>query len=414
MTPRIVYLATADARGHLMRAQLLVHALRQAGARVEVLTTSSAGQCFLAGFGIEAEILSHRYAVQFDKRQNMLRAATNRNIAGYMFHPARMLPDILRLQHKLRSADLLINDSFHPAVLCMGALPPWRRKVLHVYGGSLRQAVLTNFDGVKPSLFSRLFKQVVDWQIEAARARFEHDFAYEVGESDSLAHCRLPTPVALARLLPVAGSGGAAIYLNPHFRDVSLADALCAGVADAGLASHRVGEGFAGRSGWLGVDSDWASRAAHAQVIVSAPGMAALSIAMVYRRPIVLVLTDQPEQASNARRATQLRIPHRIVIWRGDPADFRLQVTEAVSALTVAEEAGAAVRAGRIQAQARLDAWTHRLLALCAGQVRSKGHPGHDEYHVQESPPFGRRHEPSTGFAGIDGNDVGTGHFHGD
>ena len=32
MMPRIVYLATADARGHLMRAQLLVHALRAAGA----------------------------------------------------------------------------------------------------------------------------------------------------------------------------------------------------------------------------------------------------------------------------------------------------------------------------------------------------------------------------------------------
>lgn len=76
MMPRIVYLATADARGHLMRAQLLVHALRRAGAEVDVLTTSDAGQRFLAGFGIEAAILSRHYAVQFDTRQNMLRRAT--------------------------------------------------------------------------------------------------------------------------------------------------------------------------------------------------------------------------------------------------------------------------------------------------------------------------------------------------
>lgn len=104
-------------------------------------------------------------------------------------------------------------------------------------------------------------------------------------------------------------------------------------------------------------------------MIVSAPGMAALSIALVYGRPIVLVLTDQPEQASNARRAAQLSIPHRVVVWRGDAANFRHQVEQAVNALTDAGtgtgHALPAVAAGRQQAQARIDAWTHGLLALC-------------------------------------------------
>lgn len=72
MTPYIVYLATADARGHLMRAKLLVHALRTTSVQVDVLT-SDAGQAFLAAFGIDAAVLPRHYAVQFDERHNMLR-----------------------------------------------------------------------------------------------------------------------------------------------------------------------------------------------------------------------------------------------------------------------------------------------------------------------------------------------------
>ena len=369
MTARIVYLATADARGHLMRAQLLVHALRQSGAQVDVLTTSHAGQYFLMGFGIEAGILSRDYAMQFDTRQNMLRNASNRNVACYMAHPAKMLRDILRLRRALRASDLLVNDSFHPAALVMGMLPFWHRKVVHVYGGSLREAVLSNFDGVKPGYLGRIFRQIVGWQIDAARARFEHDFAYDLANIADGHDCRLPTPVAIAGRLPDAAPTGAAIYLNPHFRDTLLADSLCAGIADAGLAAHLVGEGYASSRGWLAVDPVWATHAAHADVIVSAPGMAALSIALVYRRPIVLVLTEQPEQATNAKRAMQLRIPHRTVIWRGDALDFRHQIGQAVTALMGSAPTPATVSSGRAQAQARVDAWTGRLLALCAARA---------------------------------------------
>lgn len=84
MMPRIVYLATADARGHLMRAQLLVHALRAAGAGRRA-DDVRCGQAFLAAFDIDAAVLSRHYAVQFDERQNMLRDATDRNVAHYVF-----------------------------------------------------------------------------------------------------------------------------------------------------------------------------------------------------------------------------------------------------------------------------------------------------------------------------------------
>ncbi|MBU6959594.1 hypothetical protein KRR23_17875 [Pseudomonas sp. CVAP len=364
MSSRILYLATADARGHLMRAQLLVHALREAGAQVEVLTTSEQGQRFLQHFGIEAELLSQHYAVQFDSEQNMLRQATNRNVAHYLFRPGRMLRDIIRLGRRLRSADLVINDSFHPALLYMGMLPGWRRKIVHVYGASLKVALLNNFEGMSPRWFGRLFGWIVGRQIDAARARIEHDFAYEVDDAKAPMLYRLPTPVALAAELPGQAAAGAAVYLNPHFSEPSLADALSAGLGDAGLGAHLVGEGYGGCSDWLGVDPLWASRAAQAQLIVSAPGMAALSIARVYQRPIILVLSDQPEQATNAARAAQLQLLHRVVTWRGDAGDFQRQVAQAAVQLTAAAAPEPTGAPGRERAQARIDAWVSCLLNL--------------------------------------------------
>ncbi|CAB3967367.1 MULTISPECIES: hypothetical protein [Burkholderia] len=366
MMPRIVYLATADARGHLMRAQLLVHALRAAGAAVDVLTTSDAGQAFLAAFGVDSAVLSRHYAVQFDERQNMLRDATDRNVAHYVFRPTRMLRDIARLRAIVRDADLVINDSFHPALLFMGAMPGWRRRVVHVYGGSLRRALTANFDVRLPRVLARAFARIVDWQIDSARCCIEHDFAYDAADDaqQSHLHCRLPTPVPVVAERPASEPAAAAVYLNPHFRDIALADALSAGMRDAGLASHRVGEGYAGHDGWTGVDADWATRAAHAPLIVSAPGMAALSIARVYRRPILLVQSDQPEQASNAARAARLHLVHRVVTWRGDAVAFRREVGQAAAELMRHPGTQAGTIAGREHARARVEAWTSRLLAL--------------------------------------------------
>lgn len=366
MSLRIIYLATADARGHLMRAQLLVHALRNTGAQVTVLTTSVQGQYFLQQFGIEAQILSEHYAVQFDNQQNMLRKATNRNVASYLFHPGRMLRDIWQLQRQLKNADMVINDSFHPALIYMGMLPVWRHKVVHIYGTSLKVALINNFEGMWLRPFARLFGWIVSRQLERALACIEHDFACEIDDSHAPARYRLPTPVAL----PISPSSqikdDAAVYLNPHFSDPALANALAAGLADARIGAHLVGEGYAGLSGWHAIDPLWASRAAGAPLIVSAPGMAALSLALVYQKPIILILCDQPEQTANAARASQLQLRHRIVIWRDDAADFQRQVSEAARQLCAAPVRDIDASAGGERAQARIDAWVNRLLALKA------------------------------------------------
>jgi hypothetical protein len=368
MPPRILYLATADARGHLMRAQLLTHALRAAGAQVQVLTTSDEGARFLAGFGIDAPVLSRHYAVQFDAQQNMLRRETDRNVAHYMFRPERMLRDVWRLRAQFRGADLVVNDSFHPALLLMGWLPFWRRKVVHVYGASLRRALETNFKGRMPGAVARLFGGIVAWQIDRSRARIEHDFAFGEPQHDGRGRHRLATPVAVVDAVDRGNAARpvAAVYLNPHFEDPALADGLEQGLADAGVPAHLVGEGYAHRTHWHARDEHWIEAAAHSAFIVSAPGMAALSIAAVYRRPILLLLTDQPEQAINAGRAAQLGLAHRVVVWRGDAPKFARAVAAAAGELQALPESAANSADGRQGAIDRLQPWVQLLSSLAA------------------------------------------------
>ncbi|UUY07918.1 hypothetical protein LRS11_19230 [Pseudomonas sp. J452] len=363
MTARILYLATADARGHLMRAQLLTHALRAKGADVTVLTTSDEGVAFLAEFGIAAEVLSRHYAVQFDEQQNMQRAATDRTVARYLFDPRQMLRDIWRLRRYLARVDLLVNDSFHPALLVMGCLPGWRRKIVHVYGASLRQALQSNFHGRLPAWLARAFAAAIAFELGRARARLQHDFAYLDASETAPGSFNLPTPVALAERPAGLPASCVALYLNPHFRDPALAAGLEKGLAQAGLASLRVGEGYAGRAGWLARDPRWIDAAAHSALIISAPGMAALSVAQVYRRPILLLVSDQPEQLSNARRAAELGLCHEVLVWRGDVAHFAEQLAAASRRLTAAS-ADEAPGAGQVHAQRRLDLWVDCLLGL--------------------------------------------------
>lgn len=364
---RILYLATADARGHLMRAQLLTHALRANGHTVHVITTSDEGIRFLAGFDIEASLLSRHYAVQFDRHQNMLRKETDANVAAYLFRPTRMLRDILHLRPLLRKADLMINDSFHPAALCMGCMPFWRRKVVHVYGASLRHALETNFHGRLPGWVSGFFRRIVALQINRSHARLEHDFSFTDAVLDTNNTYRLPTPVAIAR--PTAdtqqsGARRAAVYLNPHFRDTQLAESLELGLKTSGVQGYLVGEGYAGRTGWVAHSPDWADRAAASDVIISAPGMAALSIALVYERPIILIVTDQPEQQINAARASELGVKHRTVVWQEDRETFSNAMDKACRELLDGVAAAESVPAGRATAEARLATWVSIFTAI--------------------------------------------------
>lgn len=343
-------MATADARGHLMREQLLYHALRARGAEVSVLTTSDAGREFLAQFGVPSEVLSRHYAVLFDKRQKMRTWATDLRIATYFFLPWHMLRDIRRLSQRLSGADLVVNDSFHPALLVMGGLHPWRRRTVHVYGWSLRESLQHNFMGRMLGPWAHFFHWWVGFGLSRARGRLVHDFAFPVPErvDSSLPEHQLPTPLALLESgLADQPARKAAVYLNPHFTDPALAEALETGLREAlrQSAGERysdggaqvpeediflLGEGYAGRQGWQPYATDWMEIAARSEVLVSAPGMAALAAARAMDKPIILIVTAQPEQQRNALRAASLGLRHRVVPW--DESTSRDQFRKSLSA----------------------------------------------------------------------------------
>lgn len=391
-------MATADARGHLMRGQLLYHALRARGADVTVLTTSDEGRDFLDQFDVPSVVLSRHYAVLFDKRQKMRIWATDLRIATYFFLPWHMLRDIWRLSRQIARVDLVVNDSFHPALLVMGGLNPWRRRTVHVYGWSLRESLQQNFMGRMLGPWAHFFHWWVGFGLSRARGRLVHDFAFPVPErvDSALPEHQLPTPLALID----AGRAEqptrkVAVYLNPHFSDLALAEALEAGLHDAMVISpdehHRgngvefedggvffLGEGYAGRPGWRPYATDWLEIAAGAEALVSAPGMAALSTAHALDKPIILIVTAQPEQQRNALRAASLGLRHRVVRWDESTTTdhFRKSFSEAYRELILENTDYLNRRTGAFDPAAalkeRLNVWADLLMAWAAGNKPRK------------------------------------------
>jgi len=387
--PSILLLATADARGHLMRGQLLYHSLRARGADVTVLTTSDPGRQFLAEFGVPAEVLSRHYRVLFDKRQKMRTWATDLRVASYLFLPWNMLWDGCRLTLRFIVVDLIVSDSFHPALLVMGGLYPWRKRSVHVYGWSLRESLEQNFVGRLWKPCAYFFRWWVRFGLSRARGRIVHDFAFPVPErvDSSLPEHQLPTPLALIN----GGLGKhparkVAVYLNPHFSDPALAQALETGLQeviapspdvqyrDNGEESEKggiyfLGEGYAGRPGWSPYATDWIEIAAGAELLVSAPGMAALSTAHALDKPILLIVTAQPEQQRNALRAESLGLRHRVVRWdESTTADhFRKSLSEAYRELILENNDYLKRRTGAFDPaaalQKRLNVWADLLMS---------------------------------------------------
>ena len=99
---RVVWLAVAEGRGHLMRAQLAARLLAPEGVDVDVVTTSDAGVAFAAEFGLRSTIISDSYRLIYDGRQNLARMRTRAMALGYLLAPTRCLRD-LALARRLRA-----------------------------------------------------------------------------------------------------------------------------------------------------------------------------------------------------------------------------------------------------------------------------------------------------------------------
>jgi hypothetical protein len=306
---RILYIATADARGHLMRCQILVKELRNNGFIVDVLTTSKAGSEFLAAFDIEAKVFSSNYYIEFDDAHNINETKTDLRVLRYQLLPHGLMKDLFLLSRKLSKYDLVINDSFQPAALFLPVINrSARSKLVNVFGDTLQESVIHHLDKRSPKFLAGLYRKLIKRQIKLSHARLIHAFHHQdrtLGGSEG--EINLPTPLDL---LPIAESPKqgktAVIYLNPHFSCSEKALAMQQTLTDQGYAVHAVGEGVASLPNWEKYDIHLNSRVATCDLFVAGTGMAAAHLAYLFQVPFVAIDTDQPEQKRNLKHLKQL------------------------------------------------------------------------------------------------------------
>lgn len=313
----ILYLATADARGHLMRCQLLSHQLQSAGHQVTVLTTSQAGIDFLAHFKIKATIFTTFYYVEFDSQQNMKALATDWRIIRYFFLPWHMLTDIIRLkkQQKKQRFDLIINDSLHPALISAPFFGI--RNIVHIHGETLLKALHNNFKDRLPNWLANGFGKAVSYFLSKAKTQLLHN--QHISHPKKLKQgWLLPNPVQIPNrnatdtyrcygfniTKPLA-----LIYLNPHFQDDIFIEKLEQLLFNSNWQFVGISEYYSYRPHWQPYSNDFANLTYTADLLISAAGMAALRLAKVNSCPLLTLATAQPEQQYNLQHL-QHNAPH--------------------------------------------------------------------------------------------------------
>ncbi len=293
---RILWIAVADARGHLMRAHRVRRLLAPA-VEVDIVTTSDAGVAFLAALGTPASRLGRGYALAFDDRQHLDHGRTNARLLRYLGLDAA--GDVARLARWASAYDLIVNDALHPAALIASWLfDAIDVPIVHVYGSTLLGAV----EGYGAGPLGAAVRAILG----RAFARIEYAADGAVGRGEGTYRLRpLVDPpredrAAVRRHLGVQGRLVVA-YLNPHFADPRIARAIEAATRDDTL--YAVSEGLGDRPGWVRYDDALADKLAAADVVVSAPGVATMTAVKAAGVPMVALVSRQPEQAMNLERA---------------------------------------------------------------------------------------------------------------
>lgn len=299
-----------------MRAQLMRQLLSGVGVDVDIVTTSDDGADFVASFGAPCAVLSRDFGIHFDGQQNLRKVRTAAGMFAYVLAPGRCRADLRWLERRARDAALVVNDSFHPALLVAGlGRGPLRGRLVQVYGETLRRAVQSFWGQSGP------YADAVAGALRRSRACIEHTFTEGPSTEAPVSMRRggrsLDRPARVIRLPPLfalprrdrgevratlgvpAGGRLATVYLNPYFHDASLAVAIERALAAAGFTMHAVGEGFASRPGWRARDPHLVEAVAAADVFVSAAGMASLGQARTFDVPFLAIATAQPEQRAN-------------------------------------------------------------------------------------------------------------------
>ncbi len=368
---RILYLALADARGHLMRAHLLSRTLAD-DFEVQVVTTAEQGRRFLAQLGTPSTVLSEHFRVEFNARHDMSRARTDRRVLNYLLLPWRGLADFRRLARLAQGAELVVNDSLHPVLLTAPALG-FPIPVVQVYGENLWHALASNLNGRAAPWAVSAYRRALEAVRDRAFGRIIHTLGSPGPERPALPRTYLLPPIVarparsrgdVRRDLRVpAGAPLAAVYLNPHFREPSIAAALEDALGQLGFHLHGVGEGYAGRPGWCATDASFGDAVHAADLFVSGAGMGALELARTAGTPLLVLLGDQPEQERNVADASDrcpaLRL--RAVPLGGDLA---FNIAEAACALGHGKHAEPGQALAAAEANATASRWREAFLEL--------------------------------------------------
>lgn len=358
MHERIVYVALAEARGHLMRAHLLRERLASHRIAVEVVTTSAAGARFLAALGTPAAVLPGGAALAFDGAHGLRRRATTTALLRYLARPSGMRADRAWLVARARDAAFVVGDSLHPALL----FAPPSLRVVQVFGENILRATQAELAGLGP--LAPLGARVLERAIGRAFARVEHRLGDEPSDDRVI---RLPPILPTPRGL--AGDDRPVAYLNPHFTDGRIAAAIEAAL---GPEVHGVAEGFAARPGWRAVDPNLVDRVARASVFVTGAGMGGIGMARAFAVPTIVLLSDQPEQRANAEQIRGL--PHVRVVELG--GDLPARLIAAVASLRAEPGARPDPIAAARASEAR---WTETFRQL-VDRARTDPRTTHDEH----------------------------------
>ena len=363
---RVVWLAVAEGRGHLMRAQLAARLLAPEGVDVDIVTTSDAGVAFAAEFGLRSTIISSSYRLIYDGGQNLARMRTRAMTFRYLLTPTRCLRDLAWLDGFAHDAALIVNDSFHPALLAASlAGTRLASRIVHVHGENTRRAVEDSAGpGPMRAMIRRALSRSHRIEISLGVRSAEPDAASRVMRLPPL----LPAPrdgaIVRAELGVPPGKPLAVVYLNPYFNDPALADAIDHALADFHV--HAVGEGYADRPGWHARDAALGDAVAAADVFVSAAGMGAIALARASGVPMIAVVTDQPEQRRNLSSINDPGCAWRRAV--DTSGDLRAQFSQALTELPSTTSAGDAELAVR-RARAL---WLKTLMTLVANNRKRK------------------------------------------
>lgn len=335
-----------------MRAHLLSRALAEAAIAVDIVTTAREGVRFLESLGERSRLLSEHFRVEFGDKHDMSRTRTDRRVFNYLVLPWRALADLRRLAVLARGADLVVNDSLHPALLLAPALG-FPFPVVQLYGENLWRAMEANLDDRAPAWVAGRYRRGLRAVRERAFARIIHTLGSTEPEPGSAPRTYRFAPIVArpertraqvrAELGVPDGVPLAAVYLNPHFKDPAIAAALEEGLRRRGFRAYAVGEGYRARSGWVGTDGRFGDVVHAAELFVSGAGMGALELARSSGTPLLVLLGDQPEQARNVaellRRAPDFALRSVLV---GDP-DLPSAVAAAAGALDLRRPSSAAL-----------------------------------------------------------------------